>query len=128
MIEAGGGAIVNTASTSGLQGVPLQVPYTASKGAVILLTRSLAVTYGGQNVRVNAICPGTIDTPMLREAVADGQQRRAANPNDVQRGKPSAIRRLGTPEEIAAAVTFLVSDEASYITGVWLAVDGGMTA
>ncbi|MFN0095007.1 MAG: SDR family NAD(P)-dependent oxidoreductase [Dehalococcoidia bacterium] len=126
MIEAGGGAIVNTSSTSGLQGVPLQAPYTASKAGVILLTRTLALTYGAQNVRVNAICPGPIDTPMLHDAVET--RRTAPRPATARPGSATALGRIGTPEEIANAVTFLVSDEASFITGVWLPVDGGSTA
>jgi NAD(P)-dependent dehydrogenase (short-subunit alcohol dehydrogenase family) len=128
MIAAGGGAIVNTSSTSGLQGVPLQGPYTASKGGVILLTRTLARSYGPQNVRVNAICPGPIDTPMLRTAAREIRDLTADRPRTPTRGSETVLGRIGTPEEIAAAVTFLVSDESSFITGVWLPVDGGATA
>lgn len=126
MIEAGGGAIVNTASTSALQGVPGQAPYTASKGGVILLTRTMAVTFGAKNIRVNAICPGAIDTPMLRTAASEIRDLREKLGGP--RGQPNVLGRVGRPEEIAAAVTFLVSDEASYITGAWLPVDGGVTA
>jgi len=124
MLASGGGAIVNTASTSGLHGVPLQAAYGASKAGVIMLTRALARAYGPQNVRVNAICPGTIDTPMLRIAAEEIQRRGGA----MRESSTVPLRRMAHPDEIASAVTFLVSDEASYITGAWLPVDGGMTA
>jgi NAD(P)-dependent dehydrogenase (short-subunit alcohol dehydrogenase family) len=128
MIAAGGGAIVNTASTSGLQGVPLQAAYGASKSGVILMTRSLANAYGAFNVRVNAICPGTIETPMLRTAAAEGRARTESSVAPGSTSPSVALRRMGTADEIASVVTFLVSDESSYVTGVWLPVDGGMTA
>lgn len=128
MLEAGHGAIVNTSSTSGLQGMVGQGPYTASKGGVILLTRTLALTYGTRGVRVNAICPGPIDTPMLHQAALEMQERRRGTTEETNGGTATALGRIGTPEEIANVVTFLVSDEASFVTGVSLPVDGGSTA
>ncbi|MCC6419274.1 MAG: SDR family oxidoreductase [Gemmataceae bacterium] len=129
MIAAGGGAIVNTSSTSGLHGVPLQGVYGATKAGVLMLTRSLAKQYGPQNVRVNAICPGPIDTPMLHQAAREmADIRERSDSGALPQGSVTALGRMGTPDEIANAVTFLVSDEASFITGTWLPVDGGMTA
>ena len=132
MIDRGGGAIVNTSSVSALHGVPLQALYGASKAGVSLLTRSLARAYGPNGIRVNAINPGTIDTPMLHQAAAEAAEMRSDDegPPGEQgpSANPSALGRLGTAEEIANVVTFLVSDEASYVSGVELPVDGAMMA
>lgn len=128
MLQVGGGAIVNTSSTSALRGVPLQAPYTSSKGGVILLTRTLARTYGRRGIRVNAICPGPIDTPMLHQAAEEMQEMEPARVSQMSEGAGTALGRIGTPEEIANVVTFLVSDEASFVTGAWIPVDGGDTA
>lgn len=119
LIEAGGGAIVNIGSTSALLGdtVP-QDAYTASKGAVISLTRSLAVQFAPHGVRANCIHPGFIDTPM--------QTVRTSDPAWVEQARASIpLGRLGTPRDIVNAAVFLASDEASYITGAELVVDGG---
>ncbi len=133
MITAGGGAIVNTSSVSALHGVPLQGLYGSTKAGVINLTRSLARAYGAQGVRVNAICPGTIDTPMLHTAAAEAAELRDESDEPVNRGGGGTGPtldggRLGTADEIASVVTFLVSDEASYVSGVYLPVDGAMMA
>ena len=132
MITAGGGAIVNTSSVSALHGVPLQGLYGSTKAGVINLTRSLARAYGPQGVRVNAICPGSIDTPMLHTAAAEAAEMRGDDdPPPARRGGVGPTLdggRLGSADEIANVVTFLVSDEASYVSGVFLPVDGAMTA
>jgi NAD(P)-dependent dehydrogenase (short-subunit alcohol dehydrogenase family) len=99
--------------------------YCASKGAVVMLAKALALDYATQNIRVNALCPGIIDTPMLH-AFADAMPDPEAAWSQYERAQP--IGRLGTAEECADAALWLVSDEASFVTGVALPVDGGFTA
>lgn len=123
LIQAGGGAIINASSIAGAQvGIPANIPYSASKAGIVGLTRSAALEVGKFRIRVNAICCCSIDTVMARAAWKDlgltPEQVAALNP----------IGRLGQPEDVAAAVVFLCSDEASYITGTALIVDGGYTA
>lgn len=127
----GCGSIVFTASGAGLVASPFSPIYSAAKFAVVGLTRALAKRYGKENIRCNAICPGAVDTPMLREF----QQRPDAPKKDLdveatikQFGSVNPMGRNGRPEEIAAAALFLVSNDASYVNGAVLAVDGGMTA
>lgn len=117
----GGGAIVNTASISGLFGDWGLPAYNAAKGAVMNFTRALAADHARDNIRVNAVCPGGVETAMTGPLV---QSRRAQE--QYQRLVPMA--RMGVPDEIASAVAFLASDDASYITGHGLVVDGGVTA
>jgi NAD(P)-dependent dehydrogenase (short-subunit alcohol dehydrogenase family) len=122
MLAAGtGGSIVNIASTNSFRPQHDQPAYTASKHAVLGLTRSAALDYGAHGIRVNAICPGAIDTPMLRDAM----DRRGRDADEVAR-RLTRFGRFGTPEEIAAAAVWLCSDESSFTTGHALAVDGGM--
>ena len=124
MLAAGnGGAIVNIASTNSFRPQPHQTAYTASKHGVLGLTRQAAIDYAPLGVRVNAICPGGIDTPMLRGAM----ERRGRDPQDVA-NRLSLIGRFGTPEEIAAAALWLCSDSSSYTMGHALAVDAGYLA
>jgi NAD(P)-dependent dehydrogenase (short-subunit alcohol dehydrogenase family) len=125
MRRSGGGAIVNVASISSTCGIPKQPLYAPSKGGLLQMTRQLAVQYAEDNIRVNAVSPGTIETPLLRPLNDDvaGHERhlawlRARHP----------LGRFGQPEEVAAAILFLASDEASFITGANLAVDGGYAA
>jgi glucose 1-dehydrogenase len=117
------GAIVNIASTNSFRPQHDQPAYTASKHAVLGLTRSASYDYSGKGIRVNAICPGTIDTPMLRKAM----ERRGRNPDEVV-SRLSLIGRFGRPDEIAAAALWLCSDAASFTMGHALAVDAGMLA
>jgi NAD(P)-dependent dehydrogenase (short-subunit alcohol dehydrogenase family) len=122
MLASGGGSIVNVASFVALVGAATaQVAYTASKGGVLALSREIAVEYARQGIRVNSICPGPIETPLLAELLRD-PDRRARRLVHVPMG------RFGRPEEIAAAALFLASDEASFVTGSALVVDGGITA
>ena len=122
MIEARWGRIVNIASSSAQTGSVLQVHYSASKGAVIALTRSLALALGSKGVTVNAIPPSLIDTPPLRQADEDG----LLGPGGVDAAaKALPVRRLGTPDDLAAACAFLVRDDAGYVTGQVLGVNGG---
>ncbi|WP_435064463.1 SDR family NAD(P)-dependent oxidoreductase [Halobaculum sp. EA56] len=122
MRDRGGGAIVNTASVAGLVGAAGLTPYYASKHGVVGLTRSVAVETAEDDIRVNAVCPGVIDTPMV-ERFTGGDA--AAVEETVS---PQAMKRMGTPEEVADAVVWLCSDEASFVTGTALPVDGGYTA
>jgi NAD(P)-dependent dehydrogenase (short-subunit alcohol dehydrogenase family) len=120
-----GGTILFTASKTGLVAQTDSPVYCASKGAVVMLAKALALDYATRGIRVNALCPGIIETPMLRE-FADTRPDPAAAWRSYEAAQP--IGRLGTPEECADAALWLVSDEASFITGVALPVDGGFTA
>jgi 2-keto-3-deoxy-L-fuconate dehydrogenase len=122
MIERGGGAIVNIASVAGLVGLPNRAAYCASKGAVIAFTRALAIDHVRQGIRVNAVCPGTVDSPWVRRLVDD-----AGESLDALRAR-QPMGRLGTTEEVARAVLYLASDDAAFVTGSGLVIDGGLTA
>lgn len=125
MLRQGKGVIVNNASCSGLVGDRSAIAYNTSKGAVVLMTKCLALDYARRNIRVNCVCPGEIDTPMFkREAKARGMSE-----DDYRRqlSECHPIGRLGYPEEVASAVAFLASDEAEFIIGAAFSVDGGYT-
>jgi NAD(P)-dependent dehydrogenase (short-subunit alcohol dehydrogenase family) len=124
MLERGAGSIVNVASAAGLVGMAGTFAYSAAKGGLVNLTRSLAVTYADKGVRVNCICPGVTDTPMLNVIHAHPQRDKILAA--YRRMQP--IGRLATPDEIAAAALFLASDESRFVVGAALAVDGGWTA
>ncbi len=123
MLEQGGGAIVNTASAAGLVGSRRLSAYVASKHAVVGLTKAAALEYAKDGIRVNAVCPGIIDTPMVRRLNAG---RKADDEGPISSLQP--VGRLGAPEEIAESVAWLCSDAASLVTGAAMAVDGGFTA
>lgn len=122
MIDQGGGTILNTASGWGLTGGPRAVTYCASKGAVVQLTRAMAIDHGSQGIRINCLCPGDTDTPMLNaEAAQLGEDPTAFLTDSANR----PLGRVGSPDEIARAALFLVSDDASFVTGATMVVDGG---
>ena len=124
MIAQGSGVIINNSSGWGIVGGDTAVAYCASKGGVVLLTKAMAIDHGRQGIRVNCICPGDVDTPMLPEDASFAARmgrlhRRLCN-------RP--LGRIGTPDEIAKAALFLASDDSSFMTGATLVVDGGGTA
>jgi NAD(P)-dependent dehydrogenase (short-subunit alcohol dehydrogenase family) len=122
IVASGGGAVINTASSAAVIGIPGCDAYTATKGATVALTRSLAVEFGPQGVRVNCICPSGVETEMLKQSNLE-------NPDFDARSffAMAPLGRFGTPEEIAALAVFLASDESSYINGAILRADGGIT-
>jgi len=123
LLEHGGGSVINTASFVALMGAATsQIAYTASKGGVLSMTRELGVQFARQGVRVNALCPGPVNTPLLRELFATDPERAARRLVHVPMG------RFAEADEIAAAVSFLASDDASFITASTFLVDGGLTA
>lgn len=126
MITQGGGVIINIASEWGLNGEPNHVAYCASKGAVVQITRCMALDHARDNIRVNAVCPGEIHTRMVDDILARRGGDPAANLRDLAAGIP--LRRLASPVEVARCVRFLASADASYVTGVNLPVDGGNDA
>jgi NAD(P)-dependent dehydrogenase (short-subunit alcohol dehydrogenase family) len=132
--QGGGGSIVNQASVGGLAGVAGIAPYAAAKAGVIGLTRQLAAEYGPEGIRVNALCPGTVPTPLVRATYAErgGYGTNTGETPDetleLQRTRRFPLGRLGTEDDIAMAAVFLASDESTWVTGQAWAVDGGYTA
>ena len=125
MIAQGSGVIINNASGWGLVGGNKAAAYCAAKGGVVLLTKAMAVDHSRQGIRVNCVCPGDVETPMLYE---DAQSRGMSREAYLAKAADRPMGRIGRPEEIAKAVLFLASDDASFMTGAALAVDGGGTA
>lgn len=119
MLNNGGGAIVNTSSMYGLVGTTMSFAYSASKGAINQMTRSLALTYARDNIRVNAVAPGYVDTPILAEVPKDMKDAMA---------NQLPVGRLGKDTEIANLICYLLSDDATFITGAIVPIDGGFTA
>lgn len=125
MLLQGGGVIVNTASVAGLVGLPDRAAYCASKGAVVALTKQIAVQYAKQGIRCNCVCPGTVDSPWVTRLLAQSDDPDHARTALVQR---QPLGRLAESSEIADAVLYLASDTAAFITGSALVIDGGLTA
>jgi NAD(P)-dependent dehydrogenase (short-subunit alcohol dehydrogenase family) len=125
MLKDGGGSIVNVASAAGLVAQPGNSPYATSKFAVVGLTRTAAKEYATQNIRINAVCPTAIETPMIME----GRRKLAYNPEALEAAKNyQAMKRMGQPEEVAQVILWLCSEQASFITGHAMPVDGGAFA
>ena len=120
MLKQGGGAIVNTSSISGLGGIPNASPYIASKHGVIGVTKAAAVETAGTGIRVNVVCPGVIDTPMLRRLIGENSRHQSTG------RRQKSIMPIGKPEEVAEAVVWLCSDAASFVNGHVMLVDGGL--
>lgn len=125
MLENGGGSIINIASVAAVKGVPNRFAYTATKAAIIGLTKSVAVDFVARGIRCNAICPGTVDTPSLHQRMAATGDYEAARKAFIAR---QPMGRLGTPEEVAQLAVYLASDEAEFMTGQAHLLDGGWTA
>lgn len=125
MKKKGGGIIINVASESGIIGEKNSVAYNASKAGVVILTKCMALDHSRDNIRVNCVCPGQTLTPMLEQTI-----RKSGDPDEVLKNFQSIrpIHRLGKPEEIAHAILYLASDEAGYVIGSTLVIDGGYTA
>jgi NAD(P)-dependent dehydrogenase (short-subunit alcohol dehydrogenase family) len=125
MAARGGGSIINTASVVAIVGIRDRAAYCASKGAVAALTRAMALDHVNDKIRINAVCPGTIDSPYFQDIFA-----KSPHAAELRRELESrqAMNRLGQPEEIANGMLFLASDESSFMTGSLLTIDGGMTA
>ena len=130
MLATGGGSIINMASVaSSVKGVPNRFAYTASKAAVIGLTKSVAADYVRQGIRCNAICPGTVDSPSLRQRIAEQARDQGRSEAEVYQAfvDRQPMGRIGTPEEIAGLVLYLASDASAYTTGTTHVIDGGMS-
>ena len=125
MIKAGGGSIVHVGSEAGIVGIKNQLAYNVSKAAVIMMAKSMAIDLAKYNVRVNTVCPGTTETPLVKAAI-----EKSPDPTETRKALEGCrpANRLGLPEEIASAIAFIASDEPGYATGSDLIIDGGMTA
>ena len=122
MAEIGGGSIINTGSGWGLKGGPQAAAYCAAKGGVVNLTRAMAIDHGGQGIRVNCVCPGDIDTPLLR---GEARQLGVNEEEFMQESAERPLNRVGTPEDVARAVLFLAGNMSGWVTGTSIVVDGG---
>jgi 2-keto-3-deoxy-L-fuconate dehydrogenase len=125
MLERGGGVIVNTASVAGMIGLRDRAAYCASKGAVIALTKQVAVQWAGSGIRCNCVCPGTVDSPWVARLTAEAPDPQARRAELIAR---QPLGRLGRPDEVAAAALYLASDDAAFVTGTALVIDGGIVA
>jgi NAD(P)-dependent dehydrogenase (short-subunit alcohol dehydrogenase family) len=122
MIAAGGGSIINTGSGWSLKGGPDAVSYCAAKGGVLNLTRAMAIDHGRHNIRVNCVCPGDVDTPLLR---SECEQLGQDSDEFMREAADRPLNRVGTPTDVANAVLFFASDMSTWVTGAFLVVDGG---
>lgn len=125
MLAAGGGVIINTASVAGTVGLPDRAAYCAAKGAVVALTRQVAVQYASAGIRCNSVSPGTVDSPWVGRLLDQAEDPAAERAALVAR---QPLGRLGTPQEVAELVTYLASDAASFVTGADWLIDGGISA
>ena len=125
MIKAGGGIIINTASESGITAKDILAAYTTSKAGVVMLTKQIAIDYSSENIRINAVCPGYVETKMVRESYAAKK-----NPELYKQSLIDLhpIGRMGTPEDIAQLFLFLATDNSSFITGTAISIDGGLSS
>ena len=123
-LEQGGGVILNMSSTTAIRVAPDRTLYNATKGAVLAFTKSMAVDYAADNIRVNCLCPGTIDTPSLNVRLSAKGNAEELRKQFIAR---QPLRRLGKAEEIAKAALYLVSEDAAFVTGTALQIDGGMS-
>jgi len=125
MIAQGRGVIIHQASGWGIQGGDLAVAYCAAKGGVVVMTKAMAIDHGKQGIRVNCLCPGDVDTPMLE---VDAKNRGLSYADYMKGAANRPLGRVGTPQELARAALFLASDDSSFMTGAALVVDGGGVA
>ena len=129
MQKRGGGAIINTSSVQGIANQPNVAPYAVSKAGILALTRSMAVDFAASNIRVNAVCPGSTETPLLRFAASENATSAESEDDLVRKwGSLHPIGRVGKPEEVAQVVLFLASTRSSFVTGAHILVDGGLMA
>ena len=128
MREKGGGCIVNVASTAGLRPFPGAAPYCVSKAGLLMLTKTVALEYVEDNIRVNAICPGHVDTPMMDAVIADMEAGGITDARRRVHRESNPMKRLGMPEEVARVALFLVCEDSSFVTGSYILADGGYLA
>ncbi len=128
MKERRGGIIINVASTAGLRPFPGAAPYCVSKAGLLMLTKTVALEYVSSHIRVNAICPGHIDTPMIDAVISDMQARGVADARKKVHTESNPMKRLARPEEVATVALFLACEDSSFVTGSYIFVDGGYMA
>jgi NAD(P)-dependent dehydrogenase (short-subunit alcohol dehydrogenase family) len=128
MKSRGGGIIINVASTAGLRPFPGAAPYCVSKAGLLMLTKTVALEYVSHNIRVNAICPGHIDTPMMDAVIADMEAHGVADARSQVHSQSNPMGRLAQPEEVATVALFLACQDSSFVTGSCVLVDGGYMA
>jgi NAD(P)-dependent dehydrogenase (short-subunit alcohol dehydrogenase family) len=128
MKERGGGVIINVASTAGLRPFPGAAPYCVSKAGLLMLTKTVALEYVADKIRVNAICPGHIDTPMMDAVIDDMESQGIVDARQKVHTESNPMKRLARPEEVASVALFLACEDSSFVTGSYIFVDGGYMA